>query len=90
MSGMRSTADRVVLIEYLPGNLDVTTHESFKEMVFDLLNSGSMADGEWGSEQHLAVLALTVSKIQEIQKAIERALTDKSDPRLSHSAEPGL
>jgi hypothetical protein len=73
------TSQPVLQVRSIPHGLEVTTHDSSFELVKTLLNSGSIADGAWGSEAHLAALNEVEKHLAFVRMEIAKCAQEPND-----------
>lgn len=64
------TDERIALVEARNG-LEVETYPTRLDAILELMNSGSIGDGCYGSEAHKIALCKIEARLQEVSKRIE-------------------
>lgn len=69
MAGL-STGDQIVVVETRDGSTHADTFRDSLNLVLETLNSGRIADGEWGSKEHIEALDLVAVRCRHITREI--------------------
>lgn len=75
-----STDEKVMLVDSRGRGMEISTYRSVFEMVQSLLGSGKLADGSYGSDEHIRALERLIACIKSDLEAIRQFRENEKEP----------